>query len=78
MTVFDLIKVYEGPINVLNDANVNLSDVRYIKLFNEYLRMKKEGHKLTYIVAFLVDEYSVGQASVYRIIEKFSKPVKVL
>ena len=78
MTVFDLIKVYEGPINVLNDANVNLSDVRYIKLFNEYLRMKKEGHKLTYIVAFLVDEYSVVQATVYRIIEKFSKPVKVL
>ena len=78
MTVFDLIKVYEGPINVLNDANVNLSDVRYIKLFNEYLRMKKEGHKLTYIVAFLVDEYSVGQATVYRIIEKFSMPVKVL
>ena len=78
MTVFDLIKVYEGPINVLNDANVNLSDVRYIKLFNEYLRMKKEGHKLTYIVAFLVDDYSVGQATVYRIIEKFSKPVKVL
>ena len=78
MTVFDLIKVYEGPINVLNDANVNLSDVRYIKLFNQYLRMKKEGHKLTYIVAFLVDEYSVGQATVYRIIEKFSKPVKVL
>ena len=78
MTVFDLIKVYEGPINVLNDANVNLSDVRYIKLFNEYLRMKKEGHKLTYIVAFLVDEYSVGQATVYRIIEKFSKPVEVL
>ena len=78
MTVFDLIKVYEGPINVLNDANVNLSDVRYIKLFNEYLRMKKECHKLTYIVAFLVDEYSVGQATVYRIIEKFSKPVKVL
>jgi len=77
MTVFDLIKVYEGPINVLNDANVNLSDVRYIKLFNEYLRMKKEGHKLTYIVAFLVDEYSVGQATVYRIIDKFSKPVKV-
>lgn len=77
MTVFDLIKVYEGPMNVLNDANVNLSDVRHIELFREYLRMKKEGHKLAYIVAFLVDEYSVGQATVYRIIDKFSKPVKV-
>ena len=77
MTVFDLIKVYEGPMNVLNDANVNLSDVRHIELFREYLRMKKEGHKLTYIVAFLVDEYSVGQATVYRMIDKVSKPVKV-
>ena len=77
MTVFDLIKVYEGPMNVLNEANINLTDVRYIDLYQEFLRMKSEGHKLTYIVAFLMDEYSVGQATVYRVIDKFGKPVKV-
>lgn len=77
MTVYDLIKVYEGPMNVLNDANVNLTDVRYVDLYKEFLRMKGEGHKLTYIVAFLMDEYSVGQATVYRVIDKFGKPVKV-
>lgn len=77
MTVYDLIKVYEGPMNVLNEANVNLTDVRYIDLYQEFLRMKSEGHKLTYIVAFLMDEYSVGQATVYRVIDKFGKPVKV-
>lgn len=77
MTVYDLIKVYEGPMNVLNEANVNLTDVRYIDLYQEFLRMKGEGHKLTYIVAFLMDEYSVGQATVYRVIDKFGKPVKV-
>lgn len=77
MTVFDLIKVYQGPMNVLNEANVNLTDVRYIELYQEFLRMKSEGHKLTYIVAFLMDEYSVGQATVYRVIDKFGKPVKV-
>lgn len=77
MTVFDLIKVYQGPMNVLNEANVNLTDVRYIELYQEFLRMKGEGHKLTYIVAFLMDEYSVGQATVYRVIDKFGKPVKV-
>lgn len=64
-------------MNVLNEANVNLSDVRYIDLYQEFLRMKGEGHKLTYIVAFLMDEYSVGQATVYRVIDKFGKPVKV-
>lgn len=77
MTVYDLIRVYEGPMNVLNDANVNLTDVRYVDLYKEFLRMKGEGHKLTYIVAFLMDEYSVGQATVYRVIDKFGKPVKV-
>lgn len=77
MTVYDLIKVYEGPMNVLNEANINLTDVRYVDLYQEFLRMKSEGHKLTYIVAFLMDEYSVGQATVYRVIDKFGKPVKV-
>ena len=64
-------------MNVLNEANINLTDVRYIDLYQEFLRMKSEGHKLTYIVAFLMDEYSVGQATVYRVIDKFGKPVKV-
>lgn len=77
MTVYDLIRVYEGPMNVLNDANVNLTDVRYVDLYKVFLRMKGEGYKLTYIVAFLMDEYSVGQATVYRVIDKFGKPVKV-
>ena len=77
MTVYDLIKVYEGPMNVLNEANVSLTDVRYVDLYQEFLRMKSEGRKLTYIVAFLMDEYSVGQATVYRVIDKFGKPVKV-
>lgn len=77
MTIYDLIKVYEGPMNVLNEANVNLTDVKYIDLYREFLRMKSEGHKLTYIVAFLMDEYSVGQATVYRIIDKFGKAVSI-
>lgn len=77
MTVYDLIKVYEGPMNVLNEYNVNLSDVKYIELYREYLRMKSEGHKLTYIVAFIMDEYEVGQATVYRVIEKFGKSLKM-
>ena len=77
MTIYDLIKVYEGPMNVLNEANVNLTDVKYIDLYREFLSMKSEGHKLTYIVAFLMDEYSVGQATVYRIIDKFGKAVSI-
>ncbi len=77
MSIYELIRVYEGPMKILAEANVNLSDVKYLELYQEYIRMKKEGHKLTYIVAFLMEEYSVGQATVYRIIDKFGKPVRV-
>jgi hypothetical protein len=77
MRAYELVKVCEGAMNALNEANISLSDVKYIKLYEEYTRMKGEGHKLTYIVAFLQDEYNVGQATIYRIVEKFGKPVKV-
>lgn len=77
MTVYDLIKVYEGPMNVLNDAKVNTSTVRYIELYKEYMRLNGEGHKQTYIVDYLMERFSVGQATVYRVIRKFSEQVDV-
>lgn len=78
MTVYDLIKVYEGPMNVLNDARVNISNVRYIDLYKEYLRLSNEGHKQIYIVDYLMERFSVGQATVYRVIRKFSERVDVV
>lgn len=77
MKVIELLEANKSLLELMEREKMNPSDVKYIRLYEEYLRMKSEGHKLTYIVAFLVDEYQVGQATVYRIIERFGKLVKV-
>lgn len=77
MKTYELIKTHKGAMEQMMRAGIGVQDVKYVEMYEEFLRMKGEGHKLTYIVAFLVDEYSVGQATVYRVIERFGKPVKV-
>ena len=36
------------------------------------VRLMKEGHKKTYIVQYLSDEYDISTRNVYRVIDKFS------
>lgn len=59
----------------MQQQTVELSDVRYLDMYKEYLRMVNEGHKKTYIIAFLSDEYNIGQRTLYRVIEKLSAEV---
>ena len=40
-----------------------------------YVRLAKEGHKKTYIVQYLSDEYEISCRNVYRVIEKFSADI---
>ena len=39
--------------------------------------MVDDGHKMTYIVQYLSDEYGVGESTVYRVIKKFSEDVEI-
>lgn len=59
----------------MQQQTVELSDVRYLNMYKEYLRMVNEGHKKTYIIAFLSDEYNIGQRTLYRVIDKLSAEV---
>ena len=43
----------------------------------EYVRLSKEGHKKTYIMQYLSDEYNIAERTIYRIIDKFSSKVDV-
>ena len=46
-----------------------------LPMYREYMRMMQEGHKKTYIVQYLSDEYDISCRNVYRVIEKFSSDV---
>lgn len=75
MTTYELLKINERLIMTMQQQTVELSDVRYLDMYKEYLRMVNEGHKKTYIIAFLSDEYNIGQRTLYRVIDKLSTEV---
>jgi hypothetical protein len=73
MKVAEFIKANKTVLRVIMECGVCPSDVQYISLYDEYMRMKEEGHKLMYIVAFLCDEYGVSEATVYRVLKRFGR-----
>lgn len=58
-------------------ASIDVSDLKYLDLYKEYIRLKGEGHKKTYIMQYLSDEYGVTDRTIYRIIDKFSTEIDV-
>ena len=47
----------------------------YIPLWNDYERLRRDGFKVAYIVAYLCDTYEVSERTVYRIIRRFGRDV---
>ena len=77
MTIYELLISNRSVIEILDNSAVNVSDVRYIELYKEYCKMINEGHKKTYIISYLTEEYQVNERTVYRIINKFDKEIEV-
>lgn len=81
MTTYELLKANENLISMMQQLmhqyGVTVSDIRYLEMYKEYIRMVDEGHKITYIIAYLSDEYKISNSTVYRVIDKFSSDVKV-
>ena len=75
MKVLELVKVSSSLLSTLAEAKIMPGDVKYIEMYNEYSRMKSEGHKITYIVAYLSDVYEISERAIYNVINKFEKEI---
>lgn len=75
MNVYEFLNTHKGVIEQLQSLPVQPSDVRYLELYKEYNRLMKEGHKKTYVLQYLSDEYSVDERTIYRVVKKFSTEV---
>ena len=75
MNGYELLLLNRSILQVMKDASLDIGDVKYLPMYREYMRMMQEGHKKTYIVQYLSDEYDISCRNVYRVIEKFSSDV---
>jgi hypothetical protein len=77
MTVYELIKTLESSVRMLDKAGVTVNDIRYLEMFEDYVRLKKEGHKSVYIIGWLSDVYDISESTVWKWIRRYSKILHV-
>ena len=75
MQQFELLKTAESILQTLGKNNIDPKDVRYLPMFADYRRLKCEGHKMCYIAYYLSQEYSCGEATVYRVIKRMQQEI---
>lgn len=76
MNAFELLTIHRNVLELMSTASIEVGDVKYIEMYKEYRGMMDKGHKMTYIVQYLSDEYGVGESTVYRAIKRLSGSVK--
>ena len=76
MKVIEIMKLGRNFLEMLQKSCIKLEDVRYLEMYDEYVRMVDEGLKKSHIVATLVDVYHVSERQIYYIVKKFSQDCK--
>ena len=76
MKVIDFLKVGKEFLKLMSNCDIKCNDYAYIELYEDYMEMRKERHKVDYILAILSGKYKMSESTIKRIIRRFSKEVK--
>lgn len=75
MTHYELLKSGESLLNTIRKNGITADDVRYLEVFENLERMEREGHKKTFIVAYLCNQYDISEATLYRVANRMRRAV---
>lgn len=76
MKIFEILSFNRELLRRLSEVGIKPNDYAYIDLYNDYSKLRSEGYKVTYIITFLSDKYSISERKVYTVINRFSKDCK--
>lgn len=73
MIVYESLKDNRDLLIRLARTGIAVEDVKHLELYEDFVRLRTDGLKTTYVVAHLCDQYEVSEATVWRIIRKFQR-----
>lgn len=77
MTVAELLTDNESLLRSMCEAGIKATDVSLLPAYRRYLEiMATEGGKVTYAVYKVSVECGIPERTVWRIVQKFGKPIK--
>lgn len=72
-----LLKLNVNQVQMMSKFGLNVDDVKYIPMFEEYLAMRMNGAKVTQIIVRLSETYYLSESTVKRVIRRLSNRVKL-
>ncbi len=73
MTLYEVLAINKEMINRLQKYGAKPDDCRYIDLYRDYLQLRDDGEKVTYIVSLLSERYHVSERKVYSLVKRFGQ-----
>lgn len=73
MTVYDIVSLNRELLKRLHKNGIKVNDYKLLDLYNDYLQMKADGDKTSYIVAKLSNKYKVCERQVFKVVKKMSQ-----
>lgn len=77
MTNYELLIMNRSMVEALLANHININDVQNLQIYEQFMEMKKQGHKVTYITVFLAHKYGMTDRGIYKIIKRLSRSVSV-
>ena len=77
MNAYELLILNRNILQAMDGVSLDVGDVKYITVYQDYVRLSQVGLKKTYIMQYLSDEYNIAERTIYRIIDKFSTTVNI-
>lgn len=77
MTNYELLIMNRSMVEVLLANHININDVQNLQIYEQFMEMKKQGHKVTYITVFLAHKYGMTDRGIYKIVKRLSRSVSV-
>lgn len=77
MTNYELLIMNRSMVEVLLANHININDIQNLQIYEQFMEMKKQGHKVTYITVFLAHKYGMTDRGIYKIIKRLSRSVSV-
>lgn len=76
MNAYELLKTGESVLAACERNNVLTADIKYLPLYEDYTRLKGEGHKITWILSYLSQQYQVSEATIKRLSKRMKNRIK--
>lgn len=75
MKIYDIISFNRELLQKLSNLNINSSDYQAATIYEQFIKLKKEGEKVSYITLKLAELHGCSQRTIYNIVNKMEQLV---